>query len=239
MIRMINGLEPERLSGTVLRFHRGSVASIDGSEIANFGAALDVDTSSEGAAGMAYCGFNIGADYFPYVINNSITGEHSITLSDEISTGSVILPSSDWTVFRKLPWGFCCLNGAYTPGGVSGVGQIPTFHISHWPKPLTTLTQMSNQSNFCKALSNGSASSWAEFPCTKLVPDNARCVDFLIEVNSGTAYIKAGSFQDPIKLDKGQHTITHRITSQRSLFYKTSGGTVSAYVLGYHNTEPS
>lgn len=242
MIRHIAGFEPERYSKTVLRFHRGSVASIDGSELFEFPAVVDVDTAAAGANGMAYCGFNYGVDYFPYVIHNDATGETAVTLSNEISITQPVLPSTDWRVVRKLPWGFVAINGAYLPGGTSGVPEIPTFHISHWPKPFTLLTQATTQSNFSKVAASASSSAWSSFSCAKVLPDNARVVDLLVQVTgSGSAYLRSGTHQDDgIRVDTGQMVFPIRVRSDRTIEYKTTGSAVlNAWVLGYHNTEPS
>lgn len=242
MIRHIAGFEPERLSKSVLRFHRGSVASIDGTEVFDFPSVTDVDTAATGANGMAYCGFNNGVDYFPYVIHNDVTGETAVTLSNQISTSLVVLPSTDWRVVRKLPWGFVAINGAYIPEGTTGVPEIPTFHISHWPKPFTLLTQATTQSNFCRVAANASSAAWSTFSCSKVLPDNARVVDLLVQVSgSGSAHLRSGSHQDDgIRVDTGQVVIPMRVRSDRAIEFKTTGSAIiNAWVLGYHNTEPS
>lgn len=242
MIRHIAGFEPERASKSVLRFHRGSVASIDGSELFEFPTAVDVDTAATGANGMAYCGFGSGGDYFPYVIRNDLTDETSVTLSNQISTSLVVLPSTDWRVVRKLPWGFVAINGAYIPGGTSGVPEIPTFHISHWPKPFTLLTQATTQSNFSKVAASATSTGWSSFSCAKVLPDNARVVDILVQITgSGSAYLRSGTHQDDgIRVDTGQMVIPTRVRSDRTIEFKTTGSAVlNAWVLGYHNTEPS
>lgn len=240
MIRELHGLEPERLSSSTLRFHKGSVCDTVGVNFLEFTSAFDLDTSLNGSGGMAYCGFNYGADYFPYVIKNIVTEEFGITLSDEISITNVILPSDDWVVFRKLPWGFCAVNGAYIEGGKSGVAEIPTFHISAWPKPITTLTQHTTESNFSKVLSNGTNVEFTAFPCTKLVPDNARMVEFMLVVTGGDVLVRSGAFQgNGVRFCIGQHNMRMRVDSLRNLFYKSLGGSITAYISGYHNTEPS
>lgn len=240
MIRGLSGLEPERLSATELRFHRGSVVHANGTEEIRFGSSLTLDTSQDGSLGMAYCDFNVGGDYFPYVIRNTVNGECSITLSNQISVSSVILPSSNWEVVRKLPWGFRAINGIYVPGGVSGRAEIPTFHICNWPKPYTALTQATTESNFCKVLSNGTDTSFTSFPCSKIIPDNARLAKMLFEVTGGDVKVRSGTFQgEGIKMGPGLHHIDIRVVSDLTMQYKSEGGTLNAFVTGYYQTEPS
>lgn len=244
--RLLNGLEPEKIDATTLKLQPGSAADSTGSQVLSTSAGLTLDLTTNGALGLDTGSLTNTHDYFVYLLRNNSTGLLSAIVSESITYGGVVVPSG-YTIFRKLPWGFVYR----TASGWGSTNGIPDFHLTYWPKPLTTFTAFQVASPFI-ALSAGSATSFTSVALTNFVPDNARLVKVLCKIDynssSGSAYIRsygtqATGIQVGGAFGSGQyHTaiLDLRVSSSLTIDYKVTGGvTLTIAVMGYSQTEPS
>ncbi len=244
--RGLAGLEPEKLSGNVLRIQPGSTVNASGTDLLSSTAPIDIDLTTNGALGADTGAPANGQDWFVFILKNNTNGTMSAIASQSITYGGVVVPSG-YSVFRKLPWGFVYRT---TAGWGAQVG-IPDFHLTSWPKPLTTYTAFELASPFLN-LSNGLATAFTDINLSSWVPDNARLVRLFCqtEYNSaaGTAYLRTYGTQDVGIAVGAVHeasavettAIDLRVSSTRRIQYRVTGGArLDVGITGYYQTEPS
>lgn len=237
----LSGLEPERLSSTVLRIFPGfcSDGGLNPSEYIELNSSYDIDRTTSGLGGVDNGTYDPNVDYFVYMLKNPTTGDVGAVLSQEISVSSVTKPAG-YTLIRKLPWGYISIGGG-----------IPSFHLSYWPLPFTRYTDAEEAAQW-RVLSLGTSTTFTTFDLSGLVPDNARMVYLMCRVDrtssGGRAWLRTTGAQDtgvgagavPDVIGAQTYTYLHiRVTSLRELSYRVddSGLRLSVYVMGYSQTE--
>ena len=244
--RLLFGLEPEKLSGTELNLQAGAAADQYGTEVLRSTSALTINLATNGALGLDTGTITSGEDYYVYLLKTTADGSLSALVSTSISYGGVTVPSG-YTMHRKLPWGFIY----NTTSGWGVTNGIPDFHLTHWPKPLTTFTAFQFASPFL-ALTAGTSTTFASVDLTPWLPDNARLARIACRVNyssgAGKAYVRTYGTQST-GIEVGRPTAASdvrlfmfdmRTTSTRLMSYKVdSGVTLDIGVMGYSQTEPS
>ncbi len=236
MRRHLSGLEPERVSNTVLRLHPGSCSDASGNKDYESNAAIDIDLTHVGAGGLDTGAPQSNQDYFVYLVANG-NGKLGAVCSAALAYGGVVVPAGH-TLVRKLPFGF-----VYR---LSGTWQgIPAFHLCYWPKPYVHYSFASMAPAFC-VLASGSRPAWTAVKTNSFVPDNARLIRVLTKVQqaggiSGIAFVRTAAPAEGINLGgTGLLTLDLRTTSNYEIEYKvTNGARLSIWALGYSMTEPS
>jgi hypothetical protein len=243
-IRLLFGLEPNKLSTNVIRMNPGSIGEYYGNDRLDFSTTTDIDLTTNGLNGLDTGSLSNGDGVYIYVIYNYSTGNQGFIASQSIISSGVNLPSG-YVIYRKMPFGFI-YNAANWDG-------IPAFHLTNWPSPTVRFTD-AESSGAWNALAAGSATTWTDVDLTPWVPDNARMVTLNIQIryqsdgSTSSAYIRSATSQTTGVLvgsvDSSSHyinqTIDIRTTSVRRIQYQNvgSGARVYIYVLGYSNTEP-
>jgi hypothetical protein len=245
--REIAGLEPEKLSGTVLQLQPGSVVTANGATLYSSSDPISIDLSTNGAGGLDTGSPTNTVNYFVYVLVNNTTKALSAVASSSITYGGVVVPSGH-SLVRKLPWGFVYRTAA----GWGVEAGIPDFHLSYWPKPYTQFTAFQIASPFI-ALSSGTATTFTSFSLANWLPDNARLARVMCRTNfgtsTGTAYLRSYGTQStgiPVGTVTTSGlpiytTIDIRVDSSRELQYQvnTANINLTVSVMGYSQTEPS
>ena len=243
----IAGLQPARLSESSLRIAPGYCSDGAGTPSTTFilNSRIDTDLTTTGLNALDTGVMVVGEQYFPYIVQNPSTGEVGVVISKEISTGAVTLPAG-FTKLRKLPFGFIWLAAGILPEGIAA------FHLTGWPDAQVEYTDMDDSAPW-EVLLEGASTILATVDCTSLVPDNARQVSFHCELEStgsaGAAYLRtAGSggngkpvgFVSSTVGDKSYGEFSMRVTSARTISYKTAAGTkLTLRIAGYSMTEQS
>lgn len=236
MLRHLAGLEPEKLSPRLIKFHPGSLA-VAGSTtdiLSSDVAGLTVDIDTVGVNGRDRSSF--GAEYFPYFIRNGST--LACVFSHAFSYGGVILPAGGWTHARKhmasLPF-----NARW--------GGFPDFHFKDsflkFTDPLAPVVSRIS-----------TAGAWKPISVASFVPDSARLalIRYILYggTRAGSGYIRSapatlasapGSSLGTVQGTEEQAwPEIVRITSARMTYVKTTGDArISVIVEGYWQTEPS
>lgn len=242
LIRLLDGLDPEKLTTNVMRIYPGCCADSTGSEVRSM-PQTDIDMSTVGVNGLDAGAPINGVSYQVYVIKQTSTGNMAFVISSSITYGGVNLPVG-YQHFRKLPIGFV-YNSAWD--------GIPAFYLSGWPKADLRLTDAGESATW-RALNGGTAAVATDVFLQPWIPDAARRVYLMAVVtatgSAGTAYIKTpiGTAQNlpvgqvnPASGPGAIYTyVDLRAGSTWNIQYFVIGGAaLSLYVLGYWMTEPS
>lgn len=242
-IRGIFGCEPNKVSTNILAINAGVVWDFYGYAAYEFPSLVSLDFTIVGLGGYDISGGPIdGSNLCIYLIANDSTGEYGFIGTSSIYEGGVVLPSG-FSVKRKLPWGVI-----YN----SSRDGIPSFHLTHWPMPMITLTNAESTSAY-NALGAGNSTVWADVDLSSWVPDNARLVHLLIETryisSVCSAYLRTYGGQSTgmrvasVSANSVYNIMekTIRVTSDRKIQYKlnAAGAQLFIYVMGYSMTEPA
>lgn len=242
IVRELSGFEPDKLSTFVLRLYPGTCSSASGAVTAVSLGAIDIDLGVAGRNGIDVGQTFDGVSYHVYLISRDADGDIAAVVSASRFYSEVIVPEGH-SLVRKLPFGFVFR---------SAWGGIPDFHVTHWPKPLVTLTGHEDSGDY-RALFYGESEAFAEFSLENFLPDNARlawlCLETMSFSTAGSAYLRSSASQQVGMLCGSVNPITGasavvvmpiRVTSERKLEFRTTGGAIlRATVMGYSMTEPS
>jgi hypothetical protein len=241
--RYLAGIEPEKLTDTVLRLHEGSFATVGGDKfppvtVHEVSDPIDIDMENVGVNGLDAGSPLYDNDYFPYLLIHDATGEVGACLSRSLTYGGVVCPVG-WTVARKLPFGFCYRSAGSWAG-------IPDFHLSGASaKPTVWLTNAAGNASH-RALLDGVSTVGSTVSLRAFMPDNARLASLWWRCKQGpgqlgSAYLYTpGPYAGPPLPSNcgGQRTI--RTNSTRDVCFKTAGDVeLSIWLEGYDMTEPS
>lgn len=236
--RNLNGLEPDKLSSNCLRILDGSFYDSVNNACVSFTTRNEINLNNTGLLGLD-TGSPSNGELYVYIVSNG--SDYSFVASKEKFQSDVVCPVG-FSVVRKLPWGVM-YNTAW--------GGIPNFHLTHWPRPMLTLTDSEATSKWA-ALGAGNATEWTTVDLSKWVPDNARLVHITCQVRgtsgAGSAYLRSHGGQEIGQLvgsvgagGYNTQTVMIRVDSLRRLQYRVNSSNVQLYiyVLGYSMSEPA
>jgi len=238
LYKLLQGFEPERYDARKIVIFPGVLSDMSGNlAVSKSRIVLDVETL--GVSGVDDGTFADGTSYHLYIVRDNRDCSVSGILSKQVSASKVALPEYA-KVLRKLPWGIVPIKG-----------EIPAFHLAYWPLPFTRFTDAASTPQWA-ALTKGDRSDYTEVDFSKWIPENARLIYLMIEVDAkgtgpGTAVLRvSGSKSEGLVVGRVHGgsgtmlTLHQRITSGKKLMYRVTGDAIlTIYVLGYSNTEPS
>jgi hypothetical protein len=240
---LIFGLQPEKLTTDILRIFPGTCATADGREILSAAKAMDIDIRRVGSLGRDRSEpLANGRDYFIYLIRKATTRELSAVVSSAITYGQVHVPDG-YRMVRKLRFGFV-YNERWD--------GVPNFHLAHWPAPLVTFTDFSDNAKW-DALTDGADSAFTSISLREFLPDNARLARVQAIVTGGAtggkAFVRSyggqangllAGFVGPGREGASIQVFDIRVSSARWLEYRVTGDArLTLKIMGYSMTEPS
>jgi hypothetical protein len=246
-IGLLQGLRPEVVSSTVMRFHDGVATDALGTtQIAvtrfrDTHAYLEVDLAHVGLNGRDTDSFEEG-HYFFYLMRSLRDNAVGIVASRADAYGGVTQPPGGPWVMRKLPYGH--------PYRAEFGGFAPV-HVDAWPHPTVIFTD-SEYSGTWMALLAGGAQDWEDVDVSRWIPSNARLGHFIFETRDaghrapGACFVRSYGGQ-PVGLLVGESmprapsallSAAVRISSAQRLQYRCSRGSrLLIQVRGFSITE--
>ena len=246
-IGLLQGLRPEVVSSTVMRFHDGVATDALGTtQIAvtrfrDTHAYLEVDLARVGLNGRDTGSFEEGHFFF-YLMRSLRDDAVGIVASRAESYGGVTQPPGGPWMMRKLPYGHP-YRGEF--------GGFAPVHVDAWPHPTVIFTD-SEYSAPWMALLSGGAHDWEDVDVSRWIPGNARLGHFVFETRDGghrapgACFVRSYGGQE-VGLLVGESmprtpsalfSAAVRISSAQRLQYRCSRGSrLSIQVRGFSLTE--